>query len=570
MRRLERCAAALTLALAFSSAAADAKKGWKPIFNGKDLAGWETFLSYQPEQGNDAVIGVGKDPDRVFSVVDGAIRISGKQWGALTSQGEFENYRLRLEFKWGELQWAPRATGKRDSGVLYHAVGPHGAQSGHWMRSLEMQVQEGDCGDYHSLDGANVDVEAVKPGEDLQYKPGAPVVASVKQRVLHSEDAEKPKGQWNVLEIVLRGDSVEHIVNGTVVFRGTHSKQTVDGKVVPLTRGKIQLQSEGAEVFYRNIEVQPLDAGAGGVLLVANKGDHTMTVIDPETGTLLATVAESGVTAHEVAASPDGRTAYLPIYGNAGVGKPGTDGRTIDVVDVASGKHLSTIDLGRAERPHAPHFGPDGRLYVTTELSKTVTVIDPKTNTVVDRIPTGSAESHMVALTRDGKRAFTSNVGPGTVSVLDVPGKKVLKVIDVVPHAQRIALSIDDRWAFTADQTKPRLAVIDTAAMTVARWVDLPGIGFGTAPTPDGKTLVIAIVGANKVAFLDLATMKVTATVDVPGTPQEVLVRPDGRYAYVSCDTSAQVAVIDLAAQKVETLLAAGTVADGLAWAVRP
>lgn len=259
MRILGGAAAALALVSWASGAAAAGAAAWTPLFNGKDLTGWETFLSYQPEQGHDVVIGVGKDPDRVFSVVDGAIRISGKQWGALTSAGEYGNYRLRLEFKWGDAQWAPRATGKRDSGVLYHAVGPHGAQSGHWMRSLEMQVQEGDCGDYHSLDGANVDVEAVPVDKDLQWKAGAPTVASVKQRVLHSEDAEKPKGQWNVLEVVLRGDSVEHVVNGKTVFRGTHSKQTVDGKVVPLTRGRIQLQSEGAEVFYRNIEVQPLD-----------------------------------------------------------------------------------------------------------------------------------------------------------------------------------------------------------------------------------------------------------------------------------------------------------------------
>lgn len=313
-----------------------------------------------------------------------------------------------------------------------------------------------------------------------------------------------------------------------------------------------------------------LDAQAGGVLLVANKGDHTMTVIDPDTGRIVATVAESGVTAHEVIASPDGRTAYLPIYGDSGVGKPGSDGSTIDVVDVATGKRTTTIDLGRGERPHCPLFGPDGRLYVSTELSQAITVIDPETNAVVDHIPTGQPESHMLALARDGKRAYTSNVGPGTVSAIDLYGKRVVKIIEVAPHAQRLSLSVDDRWLFTADQVKPRLAVIETATNTLSRWIDLPGVGFGTAPTPDGKFLVIALVRANKVAFLDLKKMQVTKTVDVPGTPQEVLVRPDERYAYVSCDLSAQVAVIDLAGQKVEKLLTAGKVADGLAWAVRP
>ena len=123
-------------------------------------------------------------------------------------------------------------------------------------------------------------------------------------------------------------------------------------------------------------------------------------------------------------------------------------------------------------------FGPDGRLYVTTELSNTITVIDPKTHKIVDRIPTDQPESHMVALSRDGKRAYTSNVHVGTVSVIDVKAKKVLAVIPVSSYAQRIALSVDDRWVFTADQTQPRLAVIDTGANEVKQWVALPGIGL--------------------------------------------------------------------------------------------
>jgi DNA-binding beta-propeller fold protein YncE len=89
-------------------------------------------------------------------------------------------------------------------------------------------------------------------------------------------------------------------------------------------------------------------------------------------------------------------------------------------------------------------------------------VIDPRTLKVVETIPTGQPESHMLALTRDGRRGFTSNVGPGTISVLDLEARKVLAVIAVSKTAQRIALSVDDRWVFTSDQTRPRLAVIDT------------------------------------------------------------------------------------------------------------
>jgi len=233
---------------------------WTSLFNGKDLSGWDTYLSYVPESGSKEIIGVNKDPQGVFSVVDGNIRISGQIWGALTSQQEFENYHLRLEFKWGEKQWPPRNKSKRDSGVLYHCVGPHGAQSDHWMRSHETQVQEGDCGDYHSLDGARMDIE-VAPIElegkpELQYKPGAPTSLGVKQRVVKLKDYEKPHGQWNKMEVIARGANITHIVNGKVVLRAANSRQVIDGKEVPLTRGKIQLQSEGAEIFYRKIEIK--------------------------------------------------------------------------------------------------------------------------------------------------------------------------------------------------------------------------------------------------------------------------------------------------------------------------
>jgi YVTN family beta-propeller protein len=302
---------------------------------------------------------------------------------------------------------------------------------------------------------------------------------------------------------------------------------------------------------------------AGGLLLVANKGDHTLGIIDAAAGRQIATVEESGITGHEVIASPDGRTAYVPIYGDSGVGRPGTDGQTMDVIDIASRRRVATIDFGRPERPHCPQFGPDGRLYVTS----TVTVIDPKTNQIVDRIPTGQPESHMLALTRDGKRAYTSNVHVGTVSAIDLVAKKVTAVIPVSSYAQRIALSVDDALVFTADQTEPRLAVIDTKTHQRTRWVALPGLAYGTAPTPDGRWLVMALISVNKVGVLDLKSMQLAHTFDVPKAPQEVVVRPDGRYAYVSCDASKKVAVIDLKEWKVDRLIDAGPLADGLAWA---
>lgn len=310
--------------------------------------------------------------------------------------------------------------------------------------------------------------------------------------------------------------------------------------------------------------------GGGGVLLVANKGDQTLGIIDPVTGRQTATVKQSGVTGHEVIASPDGKFAYVPIYGDSGVGRPGTDGRTLDVIDIAARKLVATIDLGKGERPHDPKFGPDGLLYVSTELSNSITVIDPATRKIVRTLPTGQAESHMILVTKDGKKAFTANVGPGTVSAIDVAAGKVLAVVPLSSKVQRLAFDGPQKRLFTADQIAPRLAVLSTETNALLQWVDLPGIAYGTAPTPDGRYLVMALIKENKVGILDLATLKMVTTMDVPKAPQEVVVRPDGKMAYVSCDASNQVAAIDLVAMKVDKLIDAGPVADGLAWASAP
>lgn len=310
-------------------------------------------------------------------------------------------------------------------------------------------------------------------------------------------------------------------------------------------------------------------AGSHGWLLVDNKGDKTLGIVDPDSCQQVAVVAEDGETGHEVVASPDGKRAFVPIYGNSGVGHPGTDGQLIRVIDLEARKIVGTVDFGKGVRPHCAVMGPKNHLlYVTTELENSISVIDPETLKVVGAVPTGQAESHMLAITSDGKHGYTANVGPGTVSVLDLEAKKVLKVIPISRTTQRIAISPDDRWVFTADQTKPQLAVIDTASNEIKHWVELPGTGYGTAPTPDGKWLVVAMSGVNKVGVVDLQSMKLSKTFDVPKAPQEVLVRPDGAVAYISCDASRQVAVLDLKGWSITKLIDAGKGADGLGWAV--
>lgn len=312
----------------------------------------------------------------------------------------------------------------------------------------------------------------------------------------------------------------------------------------------------------RNISAQ--------TLLVVNQGDADVSLVDPASARQVATIAEktTGVHGHEIAVSADGRTAFVPIYGSSGVGKPGIDGHDMLVIDISSRAIIGDIDFGHGVRPHFPLLDPaSGLLYVTTELDKSVTVIDPRTRKILGAVPTGQEESHMLALSHDGRHGYTANVGPGTVSVLDMKERKTAAVIPVSGHVQRISISTDDKLVFTSDQTKPQLAVIDAATNHIKTWVPLPGLGYGTAPTPDGRWLLVTIPSTNQVAVVDLSSMQVTRRIDVAELPQEILVRPDGKVAYVSCATSGKVAAIDLSQWTVQKLIDAGKFADGLAWA---
>lgn len=241
---------------------------WIPLFNGKDLVGWDTYLAAPRGEDGEKNYGLNNDPEQIFTVVteDGepAIRIAGDIGGGISTVEEFENYHLSLEFKWGEaMPWKERK--KRDSGLLYHAVGPHGADGGYWMRSQEFQIQEGDCGDYWGVAGGIFDIPARlspdsiwvydKTGDKITFKEGT----DVGRNCTKSPDAEKPTGEWNTLELYCFGSTSVHIVNGVVTMVLYNSRQADEGQTEkPLTKGKIQLQSEGAELFYRRLMLQKI------------------------------------------------------------------------------------------------------------------------------------------------------------------------------------------------------------------------------------------------------------------------------------------------------------------------
>lgn len=308
----------------------------------------------------------------------------------------------------------------------------------------------------------------------------------------------------------------------------------------------------------------------GPRLLVVNQGDKTVSVVDPVSKQQVAVIDELQTTmhGHELAVGPDNRTVYVPIYGNVGVGGIGLDGSEMLVIDWPTGKITGRVDFGHGVRPHCVVFEPvRGLIYVTAELDEAVLIVDPKTLKVVGSIPTTQKQSHMLAITRDGKRGYTSNVNPGSVSVLDLVERKTVAVIPISNVSQRIALSVDDKWVFTSDQTQPRMAAIDTSKNTIAHSIELPGTGYGSAATKDGKWLLVPIPSKDIVAVVDLKKMAVARTIAVEKAPQEMLVRPDGRFAYVASASSKTVSVIDLRQWKMVGAIQVGNYPDGLAWA---
>ncbi len=231
------------------------------LYNGRNLDGWYTFLQNR---------GRNVDPKKVFTIQDGMIRISGEEWGCITTEKEFENYRLIVEFKWGGKTFAPRLNNTRDSGILLHSNGEDGGSEGIWMHSIECQVIEGGTGDFIVVgDGTNeysiaCPVATEKQEGSYVFNPEGNMVTIHNDRInwygrdpnwkdeigfRGTQDIEKPTGEWNTLECIANGDEITIILNGTIV---NHAYQVKPHK------GKIQIQSEGAEIFFRKVALQSL------------------------------------------------------------------------------------------------------------------------------------------------------------------------------------------------------------------------------------------------------------------------------------------------------------------------
>ncbi len=245
---------------------------WKNLFNGKDFHGWDTYLGPPLDSSGrkqaDIPVGLNNDPHNVFSIVDKdgerLIRISGEGFGAVSTHQEYDNFHLQLKFKWGATTWGPKKGKKRDSGLLYFSVGPQGADNGAWMRSQEFQIEEGNCGEYWGVAGGREDIPAIKKSDTFYvYDPAAPLItfsatSPAGRYCRKSADAEKPAGEWNTLDLYCFNGTSIHLVNNKVMMKLFHSSQLENGKVIPLQKGKLQIQCEGAEVFYKDIKIKPI------------------------------------------------------------------------------------------------------------------------------------------------------------------------------------------------------------------------------------------------------------------------------------------------------------------------
>jgi len=257
---------------------------WTSLLD-KDLSKWDMYLSYSfkndyngevPRDENGLEIkpiGYNKNEKNVFSVIEEGgkpvLKITGEIYGCVFTKQDFENYHLKLKVKWGTKKWEPRLDKLMDSGILYYSQGECGGDYWRsWMLGQEFQVMEGHMGDYWSIASSGIDIRAFLPEGDMMNS-----VASEKRPFLsfgggselagfclRSNDYESPAGEWTELELISFGDKSLHIVNGHVVMILKNSRYIKDGQSIPLTKGKIQIQSEAAEVFYKDIMIRNIAA----------------------------------------------------------------------------------------------------------------------------------------------------------------------------------------------------------------------------------------------------------------------------------------------------------------------
>jgi hypothetical protein len=232
---------------------------WQPLFNGENLENWDMYIGTPlkgfEDQAASATI------ENVFSIKEEngekLIHISGNVNGSIATRDTFANYHLQLVYKWGEEVYT-----NRNSGLLYHSFGEFGEALGTWMVNIECQLMHERLGDTYLMNNTYCETSAVEEDGSFRYDPAGEVKEFSKEHngplVKKSADYENPLGEWNTVDLYCYGRTAVHVVNGHTVMVNNNTGTVTNGSVSPLSSGKIQLQSEGAELFVRTIQVRPI------------------------------------------------------------------------------------------------------------------------------------------------------------------------------------------------------------------------------------------------------------------------------------------------------------------------
>jgi YVTN family beta-propeller protein len=313
-------------------------------------------------------------------------------------------------------------------------------------------------------------------------------------------------------------------------------------------------------------------------LLALNKGEGTASFVDPEGGDVMATVSV-GEGPHEVAVSPDGALAVASNYGVADA-----PGSTLSVIDVAARETVRTIDLGEHTRPHGVAWLPQGReVLVTAEGSGHLLCVDPRSASITCTIATDQDVSHMVVVTPKGDRAFVANIGSGTVTAIDVAGRRVLGQIVTGEGAEGIDVTPDGLELWVTNRAADTVSVVDVETLGVVHELGSASFPIRAKVTPDGATVLVTNARSSTVSVIDRETRQIRATVEMElaasdlrgrlmtgfgssSVPIGLVVDPEGTRAFVAHANADVITVLDLSTLEPRGQLRAGREPDGMAW----
>ncbi len=314
-----------------------------------------------------------------------------------------------------------------------------------------------------------------------------------------------------------------------------------------------------------------------GILLVVNKAGASLSVVDLAKGGEIGRVP-TGHAPHEVAVSPDGRTAVVTNYGTGA-----QPGNTLTLVDLSALEPVATIDLGEQTRPHGILWLPGSdRVAVTTEGNGTLTIVDVGEQRVVAAIPTGQRVSHQVAVTPDGKRAFVANIGSGSVTAIDLEAMAVIRSVPTGQGAEGVAVSPRGGEVWVSNRAQNTVSVVDAQSLELLATLPSSDFPIRVVFSPDGARAMVTNARSAELRVFDAGAREelISVPIQAPviegraqviafeGSPSPIglLAHPDGRHVYVAAASADAVAVVDLEAGAVVDLIPVGKEPDGLAW----